>query len=245
MDHLVSDAEQHGTGLLVGALGLDELHAGALRGLHDRFGVGRVVLVPLEERLDVERCDQSHLVAQSRDLSRPVMGAAASLHDDDCRRLRGHKSPELPTGQPPPELHMPRHRGPMELENALCQVRANHHILCNGCRPFCFVVLSTTILAHCDAVWSGRQPPHLSQQDEHNGSNEGSHDDMAPAGGSSEASNPADMLAALFGPSSLPGGSSSDRPLTAWRLAGELLDNRPQKRPKKPDFGTLSRIINR
>ncbi|WP_207186732.1 hypothetical protein, partial [Phaeovulum veldkampii] len=28
-------------------------------------------------------------------------------------------------------------------------------------RPLRFVAFNTTILAHCDAVWGGRQPSHL------------------------------------------------------------------------------------
>jgi hypothetical protein len=49
----------------------------------------------------------------------------------------------------------------MQVKNMLCQINADHHILRHGCRPFLFVAQTATSLAHCDAVGSGRQPPHL------------------------------------------------------------------------------------
>jgi hypothetical protein len=54
----------------------------------------------------------------------------------------------------------------MELENILCQIHSDHHIFSHGCRPFRLVVLSTTILAHCDAVW-GRPATTPSTMAEH------------------------------------------------------------------------------
>jgi Transposase DDE domain len=49
----------------------------------------------------------------------------------------------------------------VNLENMLCQIHTNHPILRHGCRPFRSVASNTTLLAHHDAVWGGRQPPHL------------------------------------------------------------------------------------
>ncbi|WP_287186733.1 hypothetical protein [Rhodovulum sp.] len=49
----------------------------------------------------------------------------------------------------------------MQVENMLCQINADHHIFRHGCCPFLFVAQTATSLAHCDAVGSGRQPPHL------------------------------------------------------------------------------------
>jgi hypothetical protein len=43
----------------------------------------------------------------------------------------------------------------------LCQIDADHNIPRHGCRPFLFVAQTATSLAHCGAVGSGRQPPHL------------------------------------------------------------------------------------
>jgi hypothetical protein len=50
--------------------------------------------------------------------------------------------------------------GAMDLENCLCQINPNHHILHFAVLLFC-VALNTTTLAHSDAVWGGRQPLHL------------------------------------------------------------------------------------
>jgi hypothetical protein len=47
-----------------------------------------------------------------------------------------------------------------------CQIHADHRIFRHGCRPFRSVAFNTTSLAHCDAVWGGRQPPHLHQRDD-------------------------------------------------------------------------------
>jgi hypothetical protein len=52
---------------------------------HDRLRVRGVVLLPLDERLDVARRDQSHLKAEPVHFARPVMRPAVSLHrDDEC-----------------------------------------------------------------------------------------------------------------------------------------------------------------
>ena len=56
---------------------------------------------------------------------------------------------------------MPRHRSSVQLENVLCQIYPNHRIHRHGCCPSLSVALNTTTLAHCDAVWGGRQPLHL------------------------------------------------------------------------------------
>jgi hypothetical protein len=49
----------------------------------------------------------------------------------------------------------------MQLKNSFCQIHPNHRIFRHGCRPFRSVAVNTTTLAHCDAVWGRRQPPHL------------------------------------------------------------------------------------
>src|SRR3546814_18247353 len=49
----------------------------------------------------------------------------------------------------------------MHLETIRCQIYSEHCNFCHGCRPFRSVAVNTTVLAHFDAVWGGRQPPHL------------------------------------------------------------------------------------
>src|SRR3546814_7020248 len=46
----------------------------------------------------------------------------------------------------------------------LCHIYSDHCNFCHGCRPFRSVAVNTTVLAHFDAVWGGRQPPHLSRR---------------------------------------------------------------------------------
>lgn len=81
--------------LLVGRLRLDEPHGRPQRRLDDGLGIGRVVLLALEERLDVVRRDQPDLMTLLLHLPRPVMGAGARLHRHATRRLLRHEPGEL------------------------------------------------------------------------------------------------------------------------------------------------------
>src|SRR4051812_40494394 len=69
----VPRAEHNGCGLLVRALEGHEAHSGALSRLADRLGIGRVVLLSLDERLDVRRCDEADRVAELGDLTPPTV----------------------------------------------------------------------------------------------------------------------------------------------------------------------------
>ncbi len=59
------------------------------------FRVGDIVFLALHKRLHVLRRDQFHLVTHPGQLSRPVAGTAAGLHDDDSRWLCREKLPKL------------------------------------------------------------------------------------------------------------------------------------------------------
>lgn len=54
---------------------------------------------------------------------------------------------------------MLRHRRSVNLEEALCQIHSDYRIFISPSSPP--MPDSTTILAHRDAVWGGRQPSHL------------------------------------------------------------------------------------
>ena len=114
--------KEHPLGLLRFRLDRHEVHGGPLRRLRDRLRVGRVVLVALYERLHVDRGDQPHLVAESRDLPAPVVGAGARLHHHRTPRLRGEKAQQLPAAQLPAVCHRPIRPGPVYLEAPLCQI---------------------------------------------------------------------------------------------------------------------------
>lgn len=132
-----------------------------LRRFDDGFGVGSIVLLPLHEGFNINRGDQPDLMTERGQFPRPMVGAAAGLHHDDGRGLRGHEGEELRPRQLPTELDLAIQCRRMDLKTVLCQIDSDHRILRHGCRPFCSVAVNTTSLAHCDAVERGRQPPHL------------------------------------------------------------------------------------
>src|SRR5258708_4328209 len=75
-----ADAMQRQDALLIERLDRDKSHIGPADGLADRFGIGRISLVPLYVWLDVLRWDQSHGMAETGELARPVMRGGAGLH---------------------------------------------------------------------------------------------------------------------------------------------------------------------
>src|SRR5215472_12729203 len=54
----------------------NEAHARPLGRFTDGLRIGRIVLLPLDERLDVGRRDQAHIMTQLSDLTRPVVPPA-------------------------------------------------------------------------------------------------------------------------------------------------------------------------
>jgi len=88
----ITRAENHGAGLLLLALHRHEPHAGALGCLADRLGVGRIVLVSLDEWLDVGWRNQPDNVAELGELAPPIMRASAGFHRDQARRVGREKS---------------------------------------------------------------------------------------------------------------------------------------------------------
>lgn len=84
LHQLLARAERHGARLLVGRFRLHETHGRTLGRLNDRLGVGGVVLLPLQERLDVMRRDQPVLVTAAGYFSCPVVRAGASLHSHEA-----------------------------------------------------------------------------------------------------------------------------------------------------------------
>ena len=127
---------------------------------HDCLGVGRIVLLPLHERFDIAWRNQFHLVPQPDHLPRPEVGATASFHGDDRRGLSGYEHEKLrpsafsgtslrrsSTLREPGKHSLPN---PHQSSYLFSWVPSFHPSGCNA-----------TILAHCDAVEGGRQPPHL------------------------------------------------------------------------------------
>src|SRR3954469_20982420 len=121
----VPRAKHDGGGLLVRALEGDKAHGGPLSGLADRFGIGHVVLLSLDERLDVRRRDQLHHVAELGDLAAPVVGARTRLHGYRARRQCCQEREKLAAAQLLAKDHRARAVSPMELKDVLGEIEAD------------------------------------------------------------------------------------------------------------------------
>jgi hypothetical protein len=108
------------------ALERDEAQGGPLRRLGDRFGIRRIILVGLDERLDEWRGDQLDLVAIGLEGTRPLVGTATGLHGDPTGReigqlLRQLGPADLLAEDPPPlGIHA------AEVKTPLGQVDTDH-----------------------------------------------------------------------------------------------------------------------
>ena len=76
--------------------------------------VGRVVLLALYERLDVDRRDQLHLMTELPELSAPVVRAPTGLHRYDASRLRRHEAQHLVAVQLLAERNRPVRKGAVQ-----------------------------------------------------------------------------------------------------------------------------------
>ena len=156
----VTRAKEHPLSLLRFRLDRHEVHGRTLRGFRDRLRVRRVVLVPLDEGLHVDRRNQPHLVTERLDLPAPVVGAGARLHRHRARRLRGEKTQQLPAAQLLAVRYRPVRLRPVYLKAALCQIDPDDANLLHWMPPPSDGrKMLSTILAHCDAAGRGR-PPH-------------------------------------------------------------------------------------
>ena len=62
----ITGSKHHAVRLLLFGLDRNEAHARPLGRFTDDLCIGRIALMPLDERLDVGRCDQAHMMAQLR-----------------------------------------------------------------------------------------------------------------------------------------------------------------------------------
>lgn len=129
MDQSFPAAEHGRAGLLLNRLALHKAHFWLPGRDYDRLGIGSVVFLALDERARVLWHDQLYLVAKHLHCARPMVRAAAGLKDDQARFLLGHKSRELLTCKLFAKLEFSRPLSTVDLENTLCQIDPNHHIL--------------------------------------------------------------------------------------------------------------------
>jgi hypothetical protein len=97
--------------------------AGAGHGLAGRFGIGRVVLLPLDVRLDAGRRHEAHAMTKPRQLARPMMRALARLHADQRRLERGEERQQLRPAQRLADEHRSRGVQAVHLEDVLGQIQ--------------------------------------------------------------------------------------------------------------------------
>src|SRR5208337_4155942 len=111
----------------------DKAHRRSTCGLDDRFRIGRVVLLTLDEGFDVGRRDQPNIVAKVADCSPPMMDAPAGLHGDDAARLLSKESEDLLPRELLAERHPALGQGAVRLEGPLCKIKTDDANLFHGC----------------------------------------------------------------------------------------------------------------
>lgn len=97
-DKQIARSKKHCLGLLARSSDGHTAHGRAQRCLCHGFCICGVVLLAFHERLDIDRRDQSYIMAVLRQLTTPVMRSAASFHRDNAGRERCHELRELKPG---------------------------------------------------------------------------------------------------------------------------------------------------
>jgi hypothetical protein len=84
-----------GTSLVLGALDGHVMQVRAQRRLGDRRRIRRIVLLPFDERLHVDRGDQPNFMPESLREPAPKMARGASFHGNDAGSLLAQKRLQL------------------------------------------------------------------------------------------------------------------------------------------------------
>lgn len=85
-DQELAHAEHQRCALRLFALHRHETHRRTKGGLADRLGIGRILLLPLDEGLEIGGWDQPHVMAQLADLATPEMRTTTGFHRNDATR---------------------------------------------------------------------------------------------------------------------------------------------------------------
>src|SRR6516225_4618943 len=128
----IAGSEHDAVRLLLFGLDRNKAHARPLRRFTDGLCIGRIVLLPPDERLDVGWCDQAHVMAQLTDLTRPVVRTGTGFHRDDAPGLRCEKTEKLHASDALTKEHMPGTIGSMHLEHVLRDVQTDRGSLLHG-----------------------------------------------------------------------------------------------------------------
>jgi hypothetical protein len=130
---------QHHCGLLRDRLDRYKAHIGANYRLTDPFGIGRIILVCLNEGADVLRRDQSDVVAQTAEFTRPMMAARACLDSDQSFWQSGKERDDLGAAEPPAQHASSLGIGAVHLEDVLRDIETDYggigHVTSFGLPP--------------------------------------------------------------------------------------------------------------
>jgi len=129
MNQSLTATKHRCAGLLLNCLGLHEAHLRLPSSDRDRLGVSSVIFLALDERASVLWRDQLHLVTKRFHLARPEVRATTGFKDHQAEVLLGHKHGGLLSRELFAELHFSGPQRAVNLENILCQINPNHHIL--------------------------------------------------------------------------------------------------------------------
>src|SRR5215213_10046154 len=132
-DQKIPRPEQHGARLLFLALNRDKAHRRSTCSLSNRFRIGRIVLLALDERFDVGGWDQSNLMPEVADGPPPVVRAPTGFHGDDAVRLLGKERENFLSGKLFAEPNAAVGKGAMRLEGPLCKIETDNANLLHGC----------------------------------------------------------------------------------------------------------------
>src|SRR3954453_21190147 len=132
-DQKIPRPEQHRARLLSLALNRDKAHCRSTGSLSDRFRVGRIILLALDERFDVGGWDQSNLMPEVTDGPTPVVRAPTGFHGDDAARLLGKEAENFLSGKLFAETNTAVGKGAMRLEGPLCKIETDNANLFHGC----------------------------------------------------------------------------------------------------------------
>jgi len=116
---------QHQSALLFGRFDLHKTHSRTSHSLADRLGVGGIILVALDVGLHILRRHQTNLVAELRELTRPVMGRSAGLQADKARRQRFEECQHLATPKLLPNDDLLGPVDPVNLEHVLGDIQTD------------------------------------------------------------------------------------------------------------------------
>lgn len=145
-DKKVARPMAHQHRLLDFGLDRNEAHRRLGQGRADRLGVRGISLPALDEGLDIRRRDQPHLVAELRQLPRPVVRPRAGFDAGQTRAQAREEQQQLCAPQLPPDDNRPGGVDRVDLKHVLGQIQPDSSNLLPWMAPF---------MGSCDSTQCG------------------------------------------------------------------------------------------